>query len=74
MRVDGTKRDDDTEALTNLCQKQVNYWHKVCPLTDEQISGIKQIARLAILYRNVRSSIFLEILQKGTFFENGAEA
>jgi len=71
--MDGKKRDDDTKALTNLCQKQVNYWHNIYPLTDEQISGLKQIARLAILYRNVRSSSFLEILQKGMFFENGAQ-
>ena len=71
--MNGKKRDDDTEALTNLCQKQINYWHKIYPLTDEQISGVKQIAKLAILYRNIRSSSFLEILQKGMSNENGAK-
>ena len=67
--MDGKKRDDDTEALINLCQKQVNYWHKIYPLTDDEISGVKKIAKLAILYRQLGSLGFLEILRKGMFLK-----
>ena len=61
----GSEFDEDSTALTDLCQKQVNYWHNVNPLTDEQISGVKKIAKLAILHRNKGSLGFVYILHKG---------
>jgi hypothetical protein len=65
-RQPGKEFDEHTQKLTDLCQKQVNYWHKVDPLTDEQISGIKQIAKLAILHRSKSSLSFVNILHQRT--------
>ena len=64
-RKPGKEFDEYTQKLTDVCQKQVNHWHKVNPLTDEQISGVKQIAKLAILHRSKGSLGFVNILHEG---------
>jgi hypothetical protein len=63
----GKEFDQDSKVLTELCQTQVNYWHRVNPLTNEQIEGVKQIAKLAIVHRNQSSHGFFHILVRGAF-------
>lgn len=58
--------DADTEGLTILCQKQVNHWHSKNPLSEEQISSIKKIAKLAILTRSKANTAFVDALEHGS--------
>jgi hypothetical protein len=55
----------DTESLTSLCQKQVNFWNSQKPLSKEEIDSIKKIAKLAILHRSKGNMTFVNILHKG---------
>jgi hypothetical protein len=61
----GDRFQEETDALTDLCQKQVNYWHSESPLTNEQVSAVMKIAKLAILHRRRGSVDFVRILEKG---------
>jgi hypothetical protein len=58
--------DADTEGLTNLCQKQVNHWHSKNPLSEDQVSSIKKIAKLAILTRSKANTAFVDALERGS--------
>jgi len=54
-----------TQRLTALCQKQVNFWHDLSALTDNEIAGVKKIGKISILYRNKNSIQFIDNLDKG---------
>jgi len=54
-----------TQRLTALCQKQVNFWHDLSALTDDEIAGVKKIGKISILYRNKNSIQFIDYLDKG---------
>lgn len=55
----------DTDDLTNLCQKQVNYWNSQNPLSNDQAELVKKIAKLAILLRCKDAIDFVNALHKG---------
>jgi hypothetical protein len=63
----------DTERLTSLCQKQVNYWYTVSvhfkrPYSDDAIESIKKIAKITLLQRNTKAGNFVEALNRGCIF------
>lgn len=55
----------------------MNYWHKLHPLTDQQIAFVKKVAKLAILNRRTPVVNFVEILNHGMhlhrFWSDGEE-
>jgi hypothetical protein len=55
-----------TKRLTTLCQKQVNFWHGLAALTDNEIEAIKKIGKLSILSRDKTSTQFISLLDKGS--------
>src|SRR5579859_4133852 len=57
----------ETEGLTTLCQKQVNFWNTQNPLSNDQIDSVKKIAKLAILHRSKSNLDFVNVLSKGIF-------
>jgi hypothetical protein len=61
----GREFEAETDALTDLCQTQVNYWHSESPMTDDQISVVKKIAKITILQRHRGSIAFVNLLKKG---------
>jgi hypothetical protein len=54
-----------TKRLTTLCQKQVNFWHGLAALTDNEIAAIKKVGKLAILSRDKTTIEFISLLGKG---------
>jgi len=65
-RLPETEMKEATEALTDLCQKQVNHWNLKNPMTPEQIQSIKKIAKISILTRSQRPLTFVVALQQGS--------
>jgi hypothetical protein len=58
----------ETEALTQLCQTQINYWHSKSPLSKEQISQIMKYAKRTIMTRKRDSLDFIRDMNHGTRF------
>jgi hypothetical protein len=56
----------DTDALTSLCQKQVNLWNSQNPLSKDEIESVKKIAKFAILHRSKGNLAFVNVLSKGS--------
>ena len=56
----------ETKAITELCQKQVNYWHSVRTLNKNEIAYVKKIAKLAILNRSKGTLMYVNVLDKGS--------
>ena len=45
---------------------QVNHWHRVKPLSEDQIDAVQKITKLALLNRDMPSLVFLKGLEMGT--------
>ena len=62
----GAPFEADTNRLTDLCQKQVNYWHNRNPLGIDQVNAVKKIAKLSILNRHNSLLSVVSTLKNGS--------
>jgi len=56
---------NETQELTTLVEQQVNHWHRLNPLSKDQIAAVQKLTKLALLCRNMSSLAFVNTLDQG---------